>query len=392
MNFYESALKLEIEIPEDAKNLVPPETELCTEELIDSLEEKYGLFGEYYAVVKKALCDIQQDEAMKTWLNCAAHYYRLADHDHARDLPVPLTDGSLARDFLPLMVMLPSVDAAHEIYRKRGFSHEDASDFLGCIKLNIFIVESRILGRPAITTGYFRWLAHYMKGTIFDYGGLNFELKNSMKTGALLKHKNSGEYAVLCIRERVHRDGMPLGSAGFEDEEDSFTASFEETEDAFIGHPAKDFRISREKKHFPKSEWELVLAPEEHVINVHIPRNTDLSPESVRKAYRGAREIIAKCYPDYSPKLFNCSSWLMDPNLKELLGEQSRISQFGAPYLRYPNKSAGKEVFSFVFCPEDAKDLSALPERTTLERKLKELYVNGGFIYAYTGFLPFDQI
>ena len=97
MNFYESAIKLEIEIPEDARALTPPEAELCTEELIDSLEEKYGLFGEYYATVKKALLEIQQDEAMTTWLNCAAHYYRLADHDHSQNHN---RCGSYAPDFI----------------------------------------------------------------------------------------------------------------------------------------------------------------------------------------------------------------------------------------------------------------------------------------------------
>ena len=98
------------------------------------------------------LAEIQEDDAMTVWLESAAAYYKLCDHDHARDLPVPLPDGSAARDLLPLLVMLPSVDAAYDIYRKRGFSHEEAVAFLGCIRLNIYIGESRILGRPAITT------------------------------------------------------------------------------------------------------------------------------------------------------------------------------------------------------------------------------------------------
>ena len=183
-----------------------------------------------------------------------------------------------------------------------------------------------------------------------------------------------------------------MGSAGYEDEEDSFSATFEESTAAFLGHPVKNFRIAREKESFSKSEWELILKPEDDVINVHIPRKTNLSPEYVRKAYQEAREIVARSYPDYTPKIFQCSSWLMDPTLTELLGKESRISQFGAPYLRYPNKSAGKEVFSFVFRPDDAKDLTQLPENTTLERKLKEMYLQDKFIYAYTGFLPFDKI
>ncbi len=392
MTFAEAAEKLGIEIPEGADGFETLADEICTEELIDQLQKKFDLFGEYYALVKKALKQIQKDRTMKLWMNCAARYYQLCDHDHARDLPVPLPDGSLERDFLPLTVMLPSIEGAYEIYRKRGFSHQDAVAFLGCIKLNISIVETRILGRPAITTGYFRWLAHYLKGTIFDHGGLNFELKKAMKNGYYLQNKTSGQLVALSVREEVHRSGMPLGSAGFEDEEGCFSASFEETETAFVGYPVKNFRTQKEKETFSKAEWELVLSPGDDILNVHIPRNTDLSPEKVRLAYKEALEIGKKCFPDYAPKAFICSSWLMDPALVEILGENSRIAQFSAPYLRFPNKSAGKEIFSFVFRPKDAEDLSALPESTTLERGLKKKYLKGEFIYAYTGMLPFDKI
>lgn len=392
MTFAESAEKLGTELPEGITDPDVPAETLCTDKLIDSLQERFDLFGNYYPLVKKANEEIHRDEAMKTWLNGAARYYQLADHDHARDLPVPLPDGSLARDFLPLMAMLPSVDAAYEIYRKRGFSHEDAVRFLGCIKLNIFIVESRILGRPAITTGYFRWLAHYLKGTIFDHGGLNFEMKKSAKNGYYLKNRSTGEIVVLSVREKLHRSGMPLGSAGFEEEEGCFSATFEETDTAYLGHPVINFRTARKKERFEKTEWDLFLSPDEDIINVHIPRKTDLSPENVTRAYKEALEITKKCYPEHQPKAFVCSSWLMDPALAEILGENSRLARFAAPYLRFPNKSAGKEVFSFVFRPMDAEDLSALPENTSLERGLKKKYLKGEYVYAFTGMLPFDKI
>lgn len=392
MTLEKAALILETELPEGITEFDGSEEKLCTYKLLDSLQERYALFGEYYETVKKALAEVQEDDAMTVWLESAAAYYKLCDHDHARDLPVPLPDGSAARDLLPLLVMLPSVDAAYDIYRKRGFSHEEAVAFLGCIKLNIYIVESRILGRPAITTGYFRWLAHYLKGTIFDHGGLNFEMKKAANSGYYLRHKVSGEIVILSVREMLHRSGMPLGSAGFEDDEDCFSATFEETETAFFGHPVKEFKTQKEKERFSKEQWELVLSPGDDIINVHIPRKTDLSPEKIRKAYQEAIAITKKCYPEHCPKAFICSSWLMDPALTEILGENSRIASFAAPYLRFPNKSAGKEVFSFVFRPKDAEDLSALPENTTLERGLKKKYLKGEYIYAYTGMLPFNKI
>lgn len=392
MTLADAAQKLEIDLPEGMVTVNPCEENLCSLSLIDSLQERFDLFGNYLAKAKEALKEIQKDEAMHVWLAAACRYYQNADHDHARDLPIPAPNGSLARDFLPLMVMLPTIESTYDNYRKRGFSHEETVSFLNCYKLNLSIVESRILGRPALTSGYFRWLAHYSKCTIFDHGGLNFEMKKSPKAVFLLKNKTSGAYVMLISRSGIHRDGMPLGSAGYEDENGSFEARFEETDDAFIGHPTKNFRIQKEKEVFWKKEWELVCRPEDDVINVHIPRGTDLSPDKVRAAYKDALRIVARSYPEYTPKIFLCSSWLMDPALTDILGKESRISQFSAPFIRTPNKSEGKEIFSFVFCPKDAKDLSVLPERTKLERGLKEKYLKGEYIYAFSGMLPFEKI
>ncbi|MBE6713335.1 MAG: hypothetical protein E7580_07450 [Ruminococcaceae bacterium] len=390
MTLKEAALQLGVELPEDWKTAKSEEDVGCTDALIRSLQEKFDLFGPYHRIVQKAFAHIREDRAMSLWLGFACSYYKKADHDHGRDLPVPVTDGSLARDFLPLAVLLPTVETAYENYLKRGFSHEEAVGFLGCIKLNIRIVEERILGRPAITATYFRWLTHYLKCTIFDHGGLNFEIKPFQKVAYYLKNKLSGEIVVLSGRSAAHRCGMPLGSAGFEDEQGSFEIGFEETENAYIGHPVKDRLIQKEKERYAKAEWSLFLAPGDFIINVHIPRGTDLSPDKVKAAYADGRRIVTKRFPEYAPKAFICSSWLMDPTLKEILGADSKIAKFAEPYLRIPNKSAGKEIFSFVFCPKDADDLSALPENTRLERALKEMYLSGKFIYAYTGMMPFE--
>jgi len=91
-----------------------------------------------------------------------------------------------------------------------------------------------------------------------------------------------------------------------------------------------------------------------------------------------------KNYQEYKPVCLFCSSWLLDPTLANIIGKDSRIAQFGDQYIRYPNKSAGKEVFNFVFPPR-VTDLTTLPENTRLERGLKKLYLEGGFVHAFSG-------
>ena len=69
-----------------------------------------------------------------------------------------------------------------------------------------------------------------------------------------------------------------------------------------------------------------------------------------------------------------------------MLGADSKIAAYGARFARYPLMSAGREVFSFVF-PPNVTDLGALPENTRLERGLKKLYLNGGYIHAFAGII-----
>ena len=195
---------------------------------------------------------------------------------------------------------------------------------------------------------------------------------------------------ILITLKGVHRTGMPLGSAGFEDEEGSFSATFEETETEFIGNPVENYRIQKEKKYFSKKEWVLGYKPGDNIISIHIPRNTDLSPEKISLAFKEALEIFKRSFPEFSPKAIYCSSWLLDPTLNEILGEKSNISSFSAPYVRHPNRNNGRDIFGYVF-PVGIEDFSLLPEHTSFHRKLKEKYLKGEYIYSYSGAILLEQ-
>lgn len=388
MKLFEAAEKLEIEnLPDDIEYFyekAKTSKDLCSENLIDELQEKYDLFGNYHTTVKNAFAELKENEVKKTYLDAVSLYYSAKDFYSVRELPMPKTDNTPSGDFFALFVMLPSINSAYKTYRSKGFSHEETIKNLNNFKLNIHIMEEHILGRPAITGVYYRWLSLYAKCMVFDHGGLNFQLKKAPKSGLFLKNKKTGKAQILISLKGVHRSGMPLGSAGYEDEEGAFSAYFEETETEFIGNPVVNFRIQNEAKHFSKEEWEYGFGPGDDVIAIHIPRNTDLSPEKISLAYKEALEILKRAFPEFSPRAITCSSWLMDPTLNEILGENSKISSFSAPYERHPNRNNGKDIFGYVF-PNDCKDFSILPEKTSLQRKLKEKYLKGEYIYSYTG-------
>ena len=381
--------KLNLEnLPEDFDRYIEkiPEYKenLCSEKLIDDLQEKFDFFGKYFSTVKQAFSELKTDDTLSLYLDAASIYYKENDIASVRLFPIPATDGSLAKDFLSLFIMLPSICDTYDEYRKRGFSHESTLKNLDNFKLNIWVMEEFILGRPAISGVYYRWLSIYAKCLIFNHGGLNFELKTAPKSALFIKNKNTGEVKILINLKGVHRSGMPLGCAGYEDEDGAFSAGFEETETEIIGNPVENYRIQKEKKHFSKSVWEICISPGDDVIGIHIPRNTDLSPDKISLSYKEALEMIKNAYPEFKPKALTCASWLMDPELNRILGEKSKISSFSAPFVRHPNRNNGRDIFGYVF-PSDAKDFSLLPENTSLQRKLKEKYLKGEFIYSYTG-------
>ena len=117
---------------------------------------------------------------------------------------------------------------------------------------------------------------------------------------------------------------------------------------------------------------------------MHILAGADISVAATKRSIEMARALVQERFPEFTGRLVYCSSWLLDPGLTELLGEESKISGFQRLYTRHPQKSSGMHVFGFVF-PKNYGSFDKLPENTRLMRLLKQLYLNGGYNYAYAG-------
>jgi hypothetical protein len=97
-------------------------------------------------------------------------------------------------------------------------------------------------------------------------------------------------------------------------------------------------------------------------------------------------------FPERKPKIVYCNSWLLDPQLGELLGDESKIVAFGNRFMRFPyGEGNGRAGFSFVFLGYKEDDLASLPEDTGLRRKLKAFYLDGGNTAFVPGFMT-DRI
>ena len=108
------------------------------------------------------------------------------------------------------------------------------------------------------------------------------------------------------------------------------------------------------------------------VLSVHIPENGPLTPALCDTSFVRARQV----FPDH--RTAECRSWLLDPELADVLRPDSNIVRFQRRFaLAGEGEDGNADVLRFVFHTSDP-DLDKLAPRTTLERALVERMRAGG--------------
>lgn len=376
---------------EQIYHALPAGEPACDLALIHRLETEHGIFREYYAIVRETAVKINEDPVRSTWVRVAAQYAQEGDSEQAYQIPEPTLNGKPENDLLLLYVLLPQIPGSVERYRARGFSEEELADLMEAYVISIRILEGR-LGRPAINQAYYNWLLHFTKSLIFKTGGLQFELKSLPALAVWLRSRKTGQLMPLMVEGTFHASGVQrLGSFGYTDETDAFTPVFSEDEENYYGHGVYGNITSTQSRAYSKQEWQCVGRPGDQCLSMHIPRGADITRQTTLAACKNAYKIVKERFPEHSGRLVICKSWLMNPNLKQILGDQSRITQFMECFTKYPNRDpAGSAMFGFVFNgrPENLADL---PEDTSLRRKLKALYLNGGCLHSYSGAIYMEE-
>lgn len=358
---------------------------------LERIQSDFSLFEEEnYKVLKAGFIDFLKNEKLCKWATLVCEVLRQAkDQEALYQTPMPPVDDTEASAVFPLIPLLPFVEDAIKKYESIGFSHDDA--LMELRSLNVCMEGSRIiLDKRGFASRYFGWCSIYIFATIFRYGVLNFQIIDFYDSIILLKNKKSAKIVTVMTDGVSHRSGHSLESAGLSDDaEGSYSADFSENETEYIGRVAKYGYAAKELTTFKKSEWEKIFEKGEKAVYVHIPRGVDLSVESVKQTVREGMKIVRERYGK-NIKFAFCRSWLLSPNISQCLGAESKIISFGNTFDRYPIKSSGKELMSFLF-GKVYDDYNELPEDTSLQRKVKQIYLNGGYIYSGAGIITDPQ-
>lgn len=124
----------------------------------------------------------------------------------------------------------------------------------------------------------------------------------------------------------------------------------------------------------------LPLGPGSPALAVHIPSlYGPLSPRACERSLAQAGEFFARCFPDEQYSVAGCHSWLLDPQLRERLPQDSNIVRFQSRFrTAYVSpEQYDRETIGFVFGdPDLAPD--ALPRESTLQRAIGDHLRDGG--------------
>ena len=134
-------------------------------------------------------------------------------------------------------------------------------------------------------------------------------------------------------------------------------------------------------------EYELCSAGAEKTVSVHIPSDAVFTPANVDESLEQAKHFIERYFPDYRDAKRVCSSWLLSPQLGELLPEQSNIRGFQRRFQILEEYPDDRDFLEWLFQASKDAEVSDLPEATRLQRAAKKLLLSGKTIGAAYGIM-----
>ncbi len=359
---------------------------VCDLSHLDEIDEKFNVFGKCRDKMNECAALVRGKPHLHTYGNAATLYINEHNLKKAQALPIPEFNDDTPLRFFPLLIYAALLPKTIADYQRRGFSDEEIRKIISASGSGRVARAEVRCGKQGLDLKGYRWLLNYVKGTIYSAGIFGVTPHTYSGHAIVLKNKSTGKYALVLAGGRYNLSGMAIGSAGCEDERGVFTPEFKETDTSYLACPTVSSKASPKVVEYKKSEWEIFLKNGDGVAGIHIPTGTKLTPENIEEGFKAVLARTRFAFPELNVKCIDCTSWLLDPTLARILDESSKIVGFQNRFLKYPTVSDGKSIFGHVF-PNIFDSYQDLPEDTSLRRKLKEMYVNGKYIYDFSGFV-----
>jgi|GEM_PF-4927161 len=335
-----------------------------------------------------AMIDVN-DHAWWAILNLTARALGQANHSrykaYARSGPPVAVWGMLGDMFKPLAMLtgLPTMIATHQ---RMGIDMQITRDTADDLPLwmNAHLLKHGRWG----TCDSQGWFTKHLNGEIFALGRLQFELSTFTLPFVILINHQRQCMAMATADQSIRADGQfaSCDMAIAKDAPDNWTTTFICSAEGFTGHPVdpQGF-IRRETITLPASQWRILTRQEDDVIAIHIPARGKLDTAACEASLAQAESFFPKYFPHHRPRVFTCTSWLMDPQLCMIQQGQCNLAHFVKLFhsLPYPSGNSN-QMFERVF--DNQNDIATLPRDTSLRREIIAHMEAGGRWRSASGY------
>lgn len=356
------------------------------------LQAQYGVLPDFLEIYQNAAAEVAKipELALFFTLLCRA----LRDRDQIQkdisclEMPqAPAGQLTLPYDMLTALSMLQSVPDNYAELIRRGVPEADRDFALRAPEFNV--TGGVLKGRPCLE--HFDYYQKAYDCRLHRFGRLEYEFPKFFD-GAFVFGDARGNKVLLANGQTFHKSGQVLGTRGFSEPEGAFIAGILETDTAFAGFAFDTNGCAGSTTvTLPKTQWKLMLKPGDPVVGIHIPGgyvHGPLTEEKVSDSLQQAREVLQRCYSDYGWKAFFCHSWMIDPTVGDLLPEGSNLHSFNRRFAAFgAEPCSGESVYDYVFGAAKSVLPADLPANSTLQKQIKNWYVQGGIIRDMHGII-----
>jgi hypothetical protein len=240
-------------------------------------------------------------------------------------------------------------------------------------------------GKPGIFRRDVGWLRYGAAGDLFRVGRFEYMLRPFHDPYHAYRNSDTQEVVLLAdggqrFTERGYADARPG-----EGEPSWWQAHYVVDSRTVRGFPISPYgRAEHREVTLDLRRWRRVIDPATIILDTHIPVGGKMTREGIHSSFREAIAFFARHFPRRPFAGFRCVSWILGPQLEEIFPPETNLVRFLQEIYLYPISTSPCDGFFFIFSDDrldgrslDREDLAHLPERTSLQVKVKKYALAG---------------
>ncbi len=370
-----------------------PEMEILDGGYLQKMNEFLQLDAATLAALIQAAELVKSNAGLAALLQSGHMLLYHTDDEYVGDrfiMPEPNIAMTNLAGLLPALVILSGLPEMAAYYQKHAISPDILRATLSDVR--IWMDDyNRKNGRYGLAQYW--WLYGQFLGKLFRIGRLQYQYNEFSGSVKVYRQTAGRHVCALSTGGMTYRgDGQVDGTNGIFDRQNAWTSTLTEQEDRIQGYPVTpDGNAQRTPIVLMKDQWREVLAPGMGVLDVHIPEDGRLDHAACGESVKQALVFFQTYFPEKQVHAFVCLSWLLDPQLQQILDENANISRFQRELYLYPIRSDDRQTFERVFHVV-APDIRQLNATTNLQKAILRHIKAGNRMHAAAMFLLADDI